>query len=158
MKEKVELRRAKPSDYDEIARVWHESASLPGVGPPTMPLERDLRVRVDQEMCGGWSVTLATQSDRVLGFVACKPAIAVLDQLFIRPEAIGLGLGMRLFNQARIEMPNGFTLHTAATNKRARKFYERAGMVVSREGPHPRSGHPVVWYGWPEAPAAGIRE
>ena len=49
-------------------------------------------------------------------------------------------------------MPGGFTLYTRTVNSRARRFYERASMVPLREAIHPRSGDPIVWYGWSPGP------
>lgn len=144
----ADLRPATESDFECIATIWHASASRPGVGPPTMPSLSDLRERVDLEIASGWSVTLAVRQDTILGFVATKPAARILDQLFVTPDAIGSGIGKLLFEQARRDMPSGFALHTAATNRTARTFYERAGMVLTRSAAHPRTGHPIVWYEW----------
>ncbi|MBX7483276.1 GNAT family N-acetyltransferase [Qipengyuania qiaonensis] len=113
-----------------------------------MPSRQTLRERIDSEIAEGWSITLATDSDVVVGFLATKPSVKVLDQLFVIPKAIGSGTGGLLFAHAKQEMPNGFALYTAATNLSARAFYERAGMLSTHESAHPRTGHPVVWYEW----------
>jgi hypothetical protein len=31
---------------------------------------------------------------------------------------------------------------------RARRFYEKAGLIYLREDTHPRDGDPIVHYGW----------
>lgn len=49
------LRPSIQADYDAIAEIWHSSASLPGVGPPIMPTENELRERVELEFAAGWS-------------------------------------------------------------------------------------------------------
>lgn len=147
-KNDVRFRRAHQGDFDEIARIWYDSASLPGVGPPEMPTISDLRLRIDNEIADGWSITVAVNAIGILGFVATKPAAGILDQLFIAPDAIGTGIGKLLFSLAQEEMNDGFRLHTAESNARARSFYEGTGMVLTHHADHPRTGHPIVWYEW----------
>ena len=143
-----ELRPAIEADNDQIADVWHSSASLPGVGPPVMPALGELRERVDAELAAGWNVTVAVRDGRIAGFVAIRTGDAVLDQLFVRPDARGAGIGGALLAHAKTAMPNGFSLFTRAGNASARRFYEKAGLVPLREDLHPRVGDPIVYYGW----------
>lgn len=142
------LRPATIIDMDSIAAVWHASASLQGVGPPEMPTVENLRYRVAAEMVSGWEVTVADQCGDLIGFAAIKRKDAVLDQLFVQPGLIGAGLGRALLDHCMHEMPQGFTLHTATSNNRARAFYEKAGLRFLRHDAHPRTGHPVSYYGW----------
>jgi ribosomal protein S18 acetylase RimI-like enzyme len=144
----VELRGALTTELDTVAELWRSSASLPGVFPAVMPTLQKLRARLDKELASGWKLTLAIREGEVVGMLALKPAISVLDQLFVRPSHIGTGVGKILLHHAKIEMPDGFTLHTSSTNQRARLFYEKEGLAFLREGGHPRSGHPVSYYGW----------
>jgi ribosomal protein S18 acetylase RimI-like enzyme len=145
------LRAAVDRDRDAVAAIWHESAGLPTVGPAKMPSPADLRTRVDIEMDGPWEVTVAERGGTVVGFLAIKRDEAVLAELFLRPEVIGQGIGQALIAHAKAEMPDGFTLFTRATNVRARRFYERAGLTVSRTETHPRDGDQIVFYSWSPA-------
>ena len=113
-----------------------------------MPSEIDLLDRVEALADREWRLLLVETAGGVVGMLALKLSEGVLDQLFVCPSQFGTGLGLALFERAKREMPLGFTLHTAATNGRARKFYEREGMVSNGEGVHPRTGHPVVYYRW----------
>ena len=142
------LRPAVDQDRDAVAAIWHESAALPTVGPARMPSQADLRARVDVEMETAWDVTVAEQHGAVVGFLAIKRSEAVLAELFLRPAAIGQGIGQALMAHAKLSMPAGFTLYTRTGNARARRFYERAGLVVLRTETHPRDGDPIVFYGW----------
>jgi ribosomal protein S18 acetylase RimI-like enzyme len=142
------LRPATNVDYVSIAEIWYASASLPGVGPPEMPTQEELRQRVNTEMAAGWEVTIADRTGDVVGFAAIKRRDAVLDQLFVQPGLIGGGLGRALLKHCMQAMPEGFTLHTASSNNRARIFYEKAGLRFLRHDAHPRTGHPVTYYGW----------
>src|SRR4051812_14990621 len=87
------LRPALPADYDTIAEIWHAGASLPTVGPATLPPMAVLRERVRAEFAAGWDVMLALRGDKIVGFAAMKPREAVLDQLFLDPGAVGGGVG-----------------------------------------------------------------
>ena len=142
------LRSATDADRDRIAGIWHASASLPGVGPPSMPSRAELRRRVEEEMAGGWEVAVAESGHEILGFVAIRRRDGILAELFLSPSRIGAGIGKALLDHAKTAMPGGFTLFTTSANSRARHFYEREGLTALREAPHPRSGHPVTCYEW----------
>jgi ribosomal protein S18 acetylase RimI-like enzyme len=120
-----------------------------------MPTEADLRQRVDVELAAGWNVTVAIRNDEIIGFLAIKPKEAVLAELFVRPDSLGGGVGQVLLAQAIAAMPEGFTLYTRSSNLKARRFYERAGLLLLREGIHPRSGDPIIYYGWNIAQTTG---
>jgi GNAT superfamily N-acetyltransferase len=148
---KLKLRRSLATDLDTLAIIWFESASLPGVGPEHIPSVPELRERMDREIEAGWHVTVAEDESGIVGFLAIRRDKALLDQLFLRPDAIGKGIGRELFDEATRLMPQGFALHTAATNGHARRFYEMSDMSIDREELHPRFGHPIVWYTWPSS-------
>lgn len=143
-----ELRTAREDEHDQIAKIWHSSASLPDVGPPQMPSYEFLRTRVVEEFATGWAVTVVVDGSEIVGFVAIRPEKTYLAELFVSPSRLGCGLGKRLLDHAKAAMPGGFTLFTTSKNARARHFYEREGFVVDRESPHPRSRHPVTHYRW----------
>lgn len=143
-----ELRAADEADHDAIAEVWHASGSLPGVGPAVMPAKAELRQRVDAERFAGWDVTVAVGGHEIIGFLAIEPSEAILAELFVRPDSLGAGIGQALLACAMEAMPEGFTLYTRSSNAKARRFYERAGLLALREGSHPRSGDPIIYYGW----------
>ena len=144
----IECRRAREDELDAIARVWFESAREADGAPAHMPTVGDLRARIDTELAGGWSLSVALVHDRIAGLLALKPREAVLDQLFILPALQRRGIGEALLRRAMATMPGGFTLRTASANLGARSFYERMGLLLLREGRHPRDGHPVCFYGW----------
>ncbi|WP_062014408.1 GNAT family N-acetyltransferase [Aureimonas sp. AU4] len=143
----IELRAATEADRGRIAKIWHAGASLPGVGPATLPSFAALRQRVDEECAAGWLVQVAVRGDTVLGFAAVKPADRVLCELFVDPGERGSGIGTQLLRWAMEALPDGFMLYTRAGNERACRFYEHAGLRRLRTGLHPRFGDPIVFYG-----------
>jgi len=146
--EAVEYRQAVEKDFDAIAHVWREGARS-ALGPaPEPPSVDELRARIDGELASGWVLTVAVRSGSVVGFLALKPGLHVLDQLFVLPSDHGRGIGTALLDRAKREMPGGFRLRTAAANEKARRFYVRSGLSFIEEGIHPKNGTAVCHYGW----------
>lgn len=148
MESDVALRPATDANLDVVASIWHAGASLPGIGPAALPPIDALRRRIDDELAEGWALTVAERRGEVVGFVALRLDEAVLDQLFVRPDSMGDGIGKALFAHAKAMMPAGFSLFTRPGNARALYFYERLGMTVLRHDIHPRFGDPIVFYAW----------
>ncbi|MEM8697790.1 MAG: GNAT family N-acetyltransferase [Pseudomonadota bacterium] len=146
--EPIEIQSANPSDYDEIADVWHTSASLPGVGPDPLVSRAALRARIEPEVANGWRISVAKAEGQIVGFLAVSAEKKVLSQIFVRPDFIGSGLGSRLLQLAMQQMPFGFTLSTASTNTIARRFYEKWGFTMTGKDLHPRTGHEISCYEW----------
>ena len=73
-----------------------------------------------------------------------------IDQLYVRPDLLGQGIGSDLVAKAKELMPNGLQLWTFQTNPRAHKFYERHGFVaVERtDGSGNEEQEPDVRYVW----------
>jgi GNAT superfamily N-acetyltransferase len=115
------------------------------------PTPESLRTRVDEELTAGWHVTVAELEGEVVGFLAIRPNLAKLDQIFVAPDWHGQGIGQALFAAAQQAMRGGFSLSTHAANARARRFYEALGPGRAEPGAHPRYGHPVItfWFGVP---------
>lgn len=86
-----------------------------------------------------WRCWLAEQGGRPVGFCATGPSedadadreTAELYAIYLEPDAVGTGLGRRLFAHAVDDLrERGFrtaTLWVLETNERARRFYEVAG-------------------------------
>ncbi len=83
-----------------------------------------------------------------MGFLALKPAEAILDKLFVLPYAQGRGVGLTLLRTAVEIMTGRFTLRTASANHKACNFYQKTGLTLLNEGSHPRTGSLVCFYGW----------
>jgi GNAT superfamily N-acetyltransferase len=138
------------ADHADLAALWRESAAVMGLDNSYLPPVSNLADRL-RAFGPGWEMTLATQGDRMAGFIVLNPGERVLGQLFLHPDFIGQGLGATLFAQAKARMPQGFSLYTPAGNARARAFYEAGGMHETHRKPHPEFGHEIVYYAWPGA-------
>jgi GNAT superfamily N-acetyltransferase len=73
-----------------------------------------------------------------------------IDQLYVRPEAAGLGIGSRLIELAKTLRPNGLQLRTFASNPGSQRFYERHGfLAVERSaGTVNEEKQPDIRYSW----------
>ena len=108
----------------------------------------ELRQRIDRELETGWSLFVAECNDEMVGMLAIKMEVAILDQIFVRTDAQRRGIGKSLLDVAMSEMPEGFELRMSSENRRAERFYDRAGLRLVREGVHPTSGLAVKYFRW----------
>lgn len=73
-----------------------------------------------------------------------------IDQLYVRAEAAGLGIGSRLVELAKTLRPNGLQLRTFASNPGSQRFYERHGFVAAERslGTANEEKQPDIRYVW----------
>ena len=76
-----------------------------------------------------------------------------LDDLFLAPGETGHGVGAALLDVAKAERPDGFLLWVFESNRGARRFYERHGLVEleSTDGSGNAERSPDVRMAWPGA-------
>jgi GNAT superfamily N-acetyltransferase len=101
----ITYRTATEADFDAVARLWLESWQSTGLAIARFATEEGNRKRIALEVANGWNVTLAVAGQRIVGFLATKPVISVLDQLFVAPDMKGKGIGKALLASAKAEMP-----------------------------------------------------
>ncbi len=87
--------------------------------------------------------------NRLAGFLALKPDVGQLDQIFVAPTALRQGIGRALLDLAKREMTGAIWLRTAVDNVGACRFYERFGFRRGETAVHPTLGHRTVIYRWP---------
>jgi len=145
----VEIRPYRDQDRNALARLWLESWRSTGLPVARLATEAGNFDRIGRELAAGWEVHLAWDEDRLVGFLALKPATLCLDQLFVSPEAQGSGIGRLLLDLAKERLPRGLWFRTALDNHRARRFYERNGCRPSEQQTHPSLGHQTIIYRWP---------
>ena len=149
----IALRPYRDADLDALARLWAASWRSTGLAVALEPTESELYRhnydRIPRELAAGWVVHLAWEDDRLVGFLALKPADGCLDQLFVLPQSQGAGVGMMLLDLAKQLLPDGFWLRTSVDNRRAHRFYEREGCRRGAIRPHPKFGYSTAIYQWP---------
>lgn len=142
----MEIRPYTEADLEPVVSLW--MASWKSSGPTfgqwvTLDV---LRERLPREIAGGWSVHVVTLGGDIVGFIACTAT--TVEQLFVAPALQGQGIGKVLLDFAKAQMPQGFTLTTAADNWMARQFYSREGLREGAPGIHPGFGHTIVPFEW----------
>jgi ribosomal protein S18 acetylase RimI-like enzyme len=93
--------------------------------------------------CSVWG---AMRNGRLAGFIAFREVW--IDQLYVLPDAQGLGLGRMLLDRAKADWPV-LKLWTFQANSRARAFYEAAGFSeIDRTDGDNEEQEPDVLYRW----------
>lgn len=162
------IRAATPTDLPAIARLHAASwrTSYDAILPPDRlgaPLDRWLAEKWRPEAGAGRRVLVAHGEDGALaGFAAVRPDAgegALLDNLHVRPDLKGRGIGRALTAAAAATVSGAFRLEVLAENHAARAVYRAWG---GTEGPVFEDdilGVPVpaITVSWPDAGALARR-
>ncbi len=125
----TDISPANVTDYAEIADLWYRSWLSTGAENGDGVTVDVLIQRLHDEP---WEMWTARSEGTVTAFLAIDRADTCLSQLFAAPEFQNCGIGSRLLEFAKQEMPGGFWLRTDEGNGGARRFYDRSGMVLDR--------------------------
>ena len=142
------IRRARPDEYDEIARVWMNSWASTGLEDASEPLLVKLRARILLEVEKGWSLYVADDRGTLAAMLALHLPQLYLDQLFVAPEYQGQDLGRRLLAFTRRHLPGEIYLRCVRENEKAWRWYEREGFVLEEEQVEPTTGFVMKYYRW----------
>ena len=142
------IRRARPAEYDEVARVWMNSWASTGLEDASDFLLAKLRARIPLEIEKGWSLFVADDNGTIAAMLALHLPRKYLDQLFVAPEYQGRGLGRALLAFTRQQLPDEIELRCVRGNEQAWRWYEREGFVVEHEQLEPMTGFVMKYYRW----------
>jgi GNAT superfamily N-acetyltransferase/chorismate mutase len=129
MRTDLSLRPATVDDLPAIAEVHLTSRAGAGDAfPPGVHTDDEARAWV-----AGWDLTaydvhVAVLGGRVVGYTRSTPTW--LDDLYVRPDAQGDGVGTALLQRVLDQHPDGVGLWVFESNRRARDFYARHGFVA----------------------------
>jgi GNAT superfamily N-acetyltransferase len=152
----ISLRRAASPDAAAVAEVFLDSFHAT-YAFPLAHTDDDVRGWVRDRLVPMYETWVAVDDGAlapgVVAFMAILPGH--LEQLYVRPDRIGSGIGRQLVDLAKQRSPAGLSLWTFQVNDRARRFYERNGFVAAEfcDGSTNQEGQPDVRYEW--TPAAG---
>jgi ribosomal protein S18 acetylase RimI-like enzyme len=144
----VEIRRATEADADAVADVW--LASFHTALPTVQLAHTDDEVRgwIRSSLVPDGETWVAEAGGEVVGLMSL--GADELDQLYLRPDWRGRGLGDRFIALAKERRPDGLSLYAFQVNGAACRFYERHGFeVVDRtDGARNEEKEPDVRYAW----------
>jgi len=123
------LRTAKLADAPAVANVYLASRATFLAYAPLAHSDADIRMWIETKLIPDASVSVAEVGGEVVGFVATAidGPLLWLDQLYVRPDSVGLGLGSKLLEHALAGITQPVRLYTFQANTGARRFYERHG-------------------------------
>ncbi|HVR96820.1 MAG TPA: GNAT family N-acetyltransferase [Thermoanaerobaculia bacterium] len=125
----MKIRRAAIEDSDELTQLAHESKSHWGYPERWIELWRD-DLTLDPELIAGNEYYLAEDDGQVLGCFGLIPGdpFWVLEDFWVRPAAMGRGVGRALFEHARkVAAEAGATVVEIDADPNAEPFYLRMG-------------------------------
>ena len=133
----VRLRAAEPHEADDITALARRSKAYWGYDQAFLDRSRDL-LTVRPEQIHGESVIVAERDGTLLGYyqLGGEPPEGELVDLFVEPDAIGTGLGRRLWEHAISSAgKRGFRTLELESDPNAEPFYLHmgAGRVGERE-------------------------
>lgn len=143
------IERARVDDAQGVAELYllARRESL-GAIPPVFGSDERVLTWLANRIRNGEECWITRDESGISAFMLLEPEW--LDQLYVRPDRIGQGLGTRLVEKAKVLMPNGMKLWTFQSNVLAHKFYEQHGFVVieKTDGRHNEEQSPDVCYEW----------
>ena len=161
------------SDLPEISLRPAETEDLPGVADlylrvradavPMMPAPEhtaaEVRAWVRRWDLRRQDVWVAEAAGRLLGYA--RAASAWLDDLYVDPAHQRAGIGTMLLELVRASRPDGFCLWVFESNRPARSFYRRHGLVELEhtDGSGNQERAPDLRVAWPgERPVTFFRK
>ena len=154
--DRLVIRRAAVDDAPDIGEVWLASWRATFDFPPSHP-DDDVRRWLATELVPKhetWVAADPREDGRVVALMALSDT--KVEQLYVAPEWIGLGLGRRLIALAKARRPEGLDLYCFQVNAFARRFYESHGFVpiAFGDGSGNEERQPDVLYRW--RPEGGV--
>jgi GNAT superfamily N-acetyltransferase len=143
----MQLRLATVADADAIAAVF--TASFAGLTYlPRLHTADEDREYLRGVLVRGDEVWVAEDGGGIHGFAHLHEA--VLEHLYVHPDAQGGGIGSQLMARLKERRPEGFELWVFQRNEGARRFYERHGMRLARvtDGAGNEEREPDALYEW----------
>jgi GNAT superfamily N-acetyltransferase len=148
----VELRPATVADADAVADVYLRSRKELVACAPLAHSDEDVRDWIRGRLIPAGRATVAVVDGLVVGLLSVAGAAdgSWIEQLYLHPAWIARGIGTRLLELARAELPPPIRLYTFQCNERARDFYERRGFraVSFGDGSGNEEKCPDVLYEW----------
>jgi len=154
--DRLVIRRATVDDAPDIGEVWLTSWRATFDFPPSHP-DDDVRRWLATELAPNnetWVAEDPREDGRVVALMALSDT--KVEQLYVAPDWIGVGLGRRFVDLAKRRRPDGLDLYCFQVNTFARRFYEGHEFVpiAFGDGSGNEERQPDVLYRW--RPEGGV--
>lgn len=144
------LRPAGPGDAAAMAEL-HLAARAANLGslPPAVHTAEETRAWMGRRLAENGEGWVAERDGDLVGYLLLTGDW--LDDLYVRPGAYGGGVGAALLDLAKGLRPDGFCLWVFESNRGARRFYARHGLVELEhtDGSANEEHAPDVRMAWP---------
>lgn len=133
----MEIRLMFASDVSELARIYLASrqATFTWLNQVDFELTDFQHDTIDEE------VLVATDDNRILGFISIYKPDNFIHLLFVDPQCTNRGIGKHLLTAALARTGRPAHLKCLSANHHAREFYRRNGWVAESESTTP----PAYW-------------
>ncbi|MGH3363060.1 MAG: GNAT family N-acetyltransferase [Nocardioides sp.] len=155
-REDVLIRPATAADAAAMGDVHVDSREANVGSMPAMVNTRDeTHTWMAHRLAGESEGWVAEVGGRVVGYLVLTHDW--VDDLFLLPEATGRGIGAALLDLVKAQRPDGFRLWAFESNRGARRFYARHGLVELErtDGSGNNEKAPDVKMAWPGADPLG---
>jgi GNAT superfamily N-acetyltransferase len=146
------LRVATLEDAQAVADVYLRSRKELVACAPLVHSDQVVRDWIRGQLIPAGNSTVALVDGLVVGLLAVSksPGCSWIDHLYLLPAWVGRGIGTRLLEFARSELPPPIRLYTFQCNERARSFYEHRGFraISFQDGSENEERSPDILYEW----------
>jgi GNAT superfamily N-acetyltransferase len=140
-------------DAEAVADVYLRSRHQLVPFAPLAHADEDVREWIRDRLIPSGGVTVGIHGGEVRGMLAVsrRDGFGWIDQLYIDPDRVGIGIGTELLKYAMASLGTPVRLFTFQANERARAFYERRGFRAVRftDGAGNEERCPDVLYEYP---------
>jgi len=149
-------RAARMDDAEAIANVYLRSRKELVACAPLAHSDAQVREWIRGRLIPGGRTTVALVGEQAVGLLSVSRGAEAswIDQLYLLPAWVGHGIGTKLLDLARAELPPPIRLYSFQANERARRFYESRGFraIAFGDGAGNEEKCPDVLYEWRPEP------
>jgi ribosomal protein S18 acetylase RimI-like enzyme len=153
--EEIVFRSAAAADSEQVAEIYLASREAFLGFAPLVHSEDDVRRWIASQLLPTGGVTVAAAAEPgapLVGMMAVSREghLGWIDQLYLRPDCVGRGLGARFVRLAKQKLGAPIRLYTFQENAGARRFYERHGFRILElgDGSGNEERCPDILYEW----------
>ena len=148
----LDFRAATVGDAGSVADVYLRSRKELVACAPLVHSDEAVRDWIRRHLIPAGRTMVAVVDGLVVGLLAVSEATdcSWIEQLYLLPARVGQGIGTRLLEFARSELPPPIRLYTFQCNQLARSFYERHGFkaITFGDGSGNEEKCPDILYEW----------